>query len=348
MKQDFNIIPVPVSIRGGDGRYKYVNRAWNEMFSVETADAIGRTDFDLSLDPLALPEGEAGVTSGEFAFRDVYVTTRDRGRLLLELVETRVPEGGAEDIMCVHQDMTGIGWRMEDLSRNLERSELRARQSIQHVLRLSQEMCEPLEQIASHCERLEGSNLTSEQRGWLCALRDNALLLEKHIKRSIDLSVVDRGDGGVVPTRIEEVVSGVCELYLSTARERGIFLSSHVGSELEAALPLDVRRVRQILVNMVDSAVRQALRGDVTVYASLVPGQERPLCLKVAVAEPRFRPEEGAHTMPRISTGLAQVIIRGLCGMIGGRFETGVSADGARFMKVFLRIRDGVPGSGET
>jgi signal transduction histidine kinase len=336
MKQNFDMIPVPVSIRGQDGRYKYVNQAWSDMFSLGTENALGKTDFDLSLDPLALPEGVPGVSQGEFAFRDVYVTTRDRGRLLLELVETRL--AGEDDIMCVHQDMTGIGWRMEDLSRNLARSEMRSRQMVQHVLRLSREMCVPLEEIVSHCRRMETSELTSEQRGWLSALRDNALLLEKHIRRSIDLSVAEEDGEGVVPTRIDEVVSEVCELYRSTARDRDLTLTAHVGHELDAPLSLDAQKIRQILVNMVDGAVRQTRGGEVAIAAALVPGQERPLCLKVTVERPREIPQERLASMPRLSAGLSQVLIRGLCGMIGARFETSLLPEGARCMKVFLRV----------
>lgn len=337
MKQDYDIIPVPISIRGTDGRYKYVNRAWSEMFSVATEQAVGRTDFDLSLDPLALPEGEAESIGGEYAFRDVYVTTRDRGRLLLELVESRISEGTDEGgILCVHQDMTGIGWRMEDLSRNLARSEMRARQSIQHVVRLSREMCEPLGRIATYCDKLDGSRLTKEQRDWLSVLREDSRLLEKHIRRSIDLSVVSEEDGGgPVPTRVEELVGEVCDLYLGIARERDIRLTSHVGSGLAAPVQLDSARVRQILVNMLDSAVRQALNGSVAMSAALVPDSERPLCIKVVVEHPR---PGSRQTMPRISAGLAHVIIKGLCGMMGGRFESGNTSDGSRYMKVFLRL----------
>jgi len=287
--------------------------------------------------------------AGEYAFRDVYITTRDRGRLLLELIETRISAEGEDDIMCVHQDMTGIGWRMEDLSRNLERSEYRARQSIQHVVRLSREMCEPLEQVAVYCERLEDSELTPEQRGWLSALRSNARLLEKHIRRSIDLSVIEDGEGqnAAAPVKIENLVTEVCDLYIPTARERNLSLLVYVGGELSSELPLDARKVRQILVNLVDSAVRQARSGSVRVSASLVPDSDRSLCLKVTVENPRTQDESEEPTMPRISSGLTQVIIRGLCGMIGGRFETGPNPDGSRSMKVFLRIpaRDGSGGA---
>ncbi|HNW35604.1 MAG TPA: hypothetical protein PKM25_11770, partial [Candidatus Ozemobacteraceae bacterium] len=249
-----------------------------------------------------------------------------------------------EGIMCVHQDMTGIGWRMEDLSRSLARSEMRARQSIQHVVRLSREMCEPLERMAAYCDKLEGSQLTEDQRGWLLSLRDNARLLEKHIRRSIDLSVVsDDEEGGVVPARMEPLVGEVCDLYLGMTREKGLTLSMHVGSELAAPVYVDAVKVRQILVNMMDSAVRQARSGDIAVTASLVPGSDRPLCLKIRIGNPR--PGTGG-TMPKISMGLSHVIIKGLCGMTGGRFETGIAPDGSRLMKVCLRLSPPVSSEG--
>jgi signal transduction histidine kinase len=127
-------------------------------------------------------------------------------------------------------------------------------------------------------------------------------------------------------------------LYRSTARDRDLTLTAHVGHELDAPLPLDAQKIRQILVNMVDGAVRQARGGEVAIAASFVPGQERPLCLKVTVARPREIPQEGLSVVPRLSAGLSQVLIRGLCGMIGARFETSLLPDGERCMKVFLRV----------
>ncbi|MFA5256554.1 MAG: PAS domain-containing protein [Opitutales bacterium] len=349
MKQNYDTIPVPISVRRTDGRYTYVNRAWSEMFSVKQENALGHTDFDLSLDPLALPEGEPGSIAGEYAFRDVYITTREKGRLLLELIETRVEdEEDEEGIMCVHQDMTGIGWRMEDITRNLSRSEYNARQNMQQLVRLSRDMCEPLEQMVLYCDKLSQSQMDGEQRDWLSLVRDNARLLQKHIRRSIDLSVLDDGldESGEEPATIAPILNEVRELYSGIARDKGISIETHVGIQLETPVVVDASKVRQIMVNLLDSAVRSAKSGRISMCASMIPGSDRPLCLKVRVENPRELPpgeNQGDNSFLRISMGLSHRIVRGLCGVLGGRFEICTEADGSRILRVYLRAGSAAP-----
>ena len=338
MKQNYDIIPIPISIRRRDGRYAYVNKAWNEMFSVDGDNAIGKTDIDLRLDPLALSEGGLESVAGELAFRDVYITTRDKGRLLLELIETIVTDGEEVGILCVHQDMTGIGWRMEDLSRGLTRCEQRVRQNMQHVVRLSREMCEPLEQMAQYCDKLaDEGKLTREQVGWLSIVRTNVNQLEKLIRRSVDATLLD---GGAEPSeeeaiRVPSLLDEVRELYRGLAAERGVSLETYVGPDLSGPVFVDHVRARQILVNLVDGALRAANGGTVRLGAAMVPGADRPLCLKVRVDRPREVSVPGATAS---QGGLQYRIVRGLCGMTGGRFEISRDADGSEVLKVYLRV----------
>jgi len=349
MKQNYDKIPVPISIRRMDGQYTYVNTAWSEMFSVNEENALGHTDSDLSLEPLALTEGEPGSLAGEFAFRDVYITTREKGRLLLELIETRV--GDEEDetgIMCVHQDMTGIGWRMEDITRNLSNSECRARQNMQQLVRLSRDMSEPLEQMLAYCDKLDRSQLSGEQRDWLSLVRDNARLLQKHIRRSMDLSVLDEQteQSSEEPSTIGPILEQVRELYAGMARDRDVSIETHVAAQLEIPVLVDASRVRQILVNLLDSAVRGSKPGRISMSASIIPGSDKPLCLKVRVENPKDLPqaENGAgSSLPKISMGLSHRIVRGLCGVLGGRFEICNETDGSRILRVFLRAGSVLP-----
>jgi|GEM_PF-3303335 len=348
MEHNYDNIPIPVSVRRMDGRYTYVNRAWSEMFSVEVEHSIGHTDHDLGLEPLAFPEGEPGSNTGEFSFRDVYITTREKGRLLLELIETRVgSDDEVEGIMCVHQDMTGIGWRMEDLTRNLSRCEYRSRQNMQHLVRLSRDMCEPLDQMVLYCDKLAQGRLNGENQEWLSLVRDNARMLQKNMQRSIDLSVLDDGveECGDEALSLGAMLGEVSELYANIAKDKGVSVETHVSAELEHPVMVDVSRVRQILVNLVDSAIRGAKPGQVRISASLIPGSERPLCLKVRVENPK----EAAHSqgdgsnLPRMNMGLSHKIVRGLCGIIGGRFEICRDTDGARVLRVFLRATQPKP-----
>lgn len=294
---------------------------------------MGRTDKDLNLDPLALPQGEVDSTTGDYSFRDVYVTTRDKGRLLLELIEVRVWDGtDSEGVLCVHQDMTGIGWRMEDITRNLERSEYKARECSQNIARLMSEIGEPVEQINQYGEKLGGSRLTGEQQGWLAVIRDNARLLQRNVQCSFDISTVSDNveDSPLASINVGDLVREVCALYSGIANDKSIRLNAHIDEALDKPVTLHHYSVRQILVNMVDYAVRSSQGGGIDLYATVHKGTDKPLCLKAVIEK------QGNPVVAGMS--ISQKIIRGLCGVIGGRFEIGSEADGSKVMRVYLRI----------
>jgi signal transduction histidine kinase len=234
--------------------------------------------------------------------------------------------------------MTGIGWRMEDLSRNLSRSEYRARQNLQHLIRLSRDMCDPLELISRHCDRLSTTDLSDEQQEWLAMIRDNTRILYKHIQRNIDLSVIDENDTSTEgPVAMKDMFDEVVELYSGLARDRNISIETHLGNDMVRPVLGDRQRLRQILVNLLDSAIRNSKAGFVRIGASMIPDSERPLCLKARIENPCESTTDDVNGLPKMSLGLSHKIIRGLCGIMGGRFEIGRDSDGTRVLRVYLR-----------
>ena len=342
MKHNYDIIPIPVSVRDRQGRYTYVNRAWVEMFSVDAKSAIGRTDGELELDPLAFPEGEHGTEKGEYVFRDVYITTKEKGRLLLELIETSANDNDVGDVICVHQDMTGIGWRMEDLTRNLSRCEYKTRQSVQNVVRMSRDMGEHLEQMALYCDKLEQSRMDGQQREWLACVRDSATLLQKQVQRCVNLSVLEDSTqvDGNEPLLLPRLFDEVCAMYSGIAEDRQISIGTNLDSSLQEAILGDSQKIRQILVNLLDAALRGSLPGKITLSATVVQDADRPLCLKARVEKPHedLPDAAGGNDLPILNMGLSHKVLRGLCGLLGGRFEISRDTDGARLLRVYLRL----------
>jgi len=339
MNQNYDIIPIPISIKGSDGRYIYV-KAWCDMFSLDIQNALGFTDTELKLDPLAFPEGEPGSSVGEYSFRDVFITTREKGRLLLELIETRIDEAkGSSKIMCVHQDMTGIGWRMEDMSRNLQRCENRAKQNLQQITRLVRDTREPVDQMITFCDKLDKSTLDSKQKGMLTIIRDNARTIQRNMHIDTDTSVYDddtmsTSDETVL---VEPMICEVIKLYENVARDKHVTISKHISDELAKPVVTDSSHTRQIVVNMLESAIRGSKDGNVRMQAQMVPSSNTPLLLKVTIENPR-KPEKGCcHDRSELSLGLSYKILRGLCGIVGGRLEICCDADGSKTLKIFLR-----------
>jgi signal transduction histidine kinase len=340
MNQNYDIIPIPVSIKGCDGRYIYVNKAWCEMFSLEIENALGFTDSELNLDPLSLPEGEKDAAIGEYSFRDVFVTTRDRGRLLLELIETRMDEAhGPAKIMCVHQDMTGVGWRMEDLTSNLQRCENSAKQSNQRVAEFIRNASEPAKQMIDICDKLGNTQLDSKQRGMLEILRSNARIIQKNVRinasTSIDVEpLLETGEESVL---VEPMMAGVIKLYENVARDKNVSISMLVSDDFAKPVITDGSHMRQILVNMLESAIRSAEGGNVIMQASVSKNPNTPILFKVTVENPKSGGNNGGRSSQSdISLGLSHKILKGLCGIVGGRLEISSERNGSKNLKVYL------------
>jgi signal transduction histidine kinase len=341
MNQNFDIIPVPISLRDTEGHYLYVNKAWCEMFSMDVERALGYTDNELNLAPLAFPKGEPGSPVGEYSFRDVFITTRDKGRLLIEMIETRIDEEtGSSSILCVHQDMTGIGWRMEDMSRSIHRSENRIKQLTQHASRLVRESREPVGQILTFCEKLGKTTLDNKQRGMLAIVRDSARLVHKQLELdtgsfTYDEELLSNGDEPVI---MEPLMQEVVRLYEKVSHDKGITLETSISPELDVPVVTDRSHLRQIIVNLIESAIRTAKEGTVTLHAQMIQDSASPLFLKVGIEKPKLTDRNGNHTEASdISIGLSHKILRGLCGIVGGRFEICNEKNGARTLRVFLR-----------
>jgi hypothetical protein len=139
---------------------------------------------------------------------------------------------------------------------------------------------------------------------------------------------------------VATIFDEVLELYSQVAVENRIQVRTSIGPGLDGEVLLDRARVRQLLVNLVDGAVRGSRPGVIHLEATLLQGVDRPLCLRVKVDTPKIlsTSDSGdADNQPRYTSSLSQKIIRGLCGLIGGRFEVATEQGGERVMRVFLR-----------
>jgi len=335
-------VPVPLSIRKGDGRYAYVNRAWCEMFSIEAVDALDHTDMDLALDPLALlPDNDPA--THELTFRDVYVTTRHKGRLMLELIETRLPGDGS--ILCVHQDVTGIGWRLEDMTRTLEETERRSRQRLQNLVQLSRALCDPLEAMTKHCSQLQKTVLTAEQAEWVDLIKTNTTLLHKQIERAVDLTASELGEPLLEerPLRLDKIIRTIVGQYQRTGSR--LILQPRIDPSLQTPLMGDETKLRQIVLNMLDSAVDLAGTGLVNFSAS-ADHNGALAGVTLELVRSSFDPaDETRRATPcdgcdfsRLRGSLTFQIIRGLTGLVGGRFELELRPHGTSVMRVHLRM----------
>ena len=333
MTLNYDTLPVAISIRRADGRYVYVNQAWSELFAIRLDEALERTDHQLALDPLALPLA-LGIPGNEVAYRDVYVTTRDKGRLFLELVERRLPDD-ASAVLCVHQDMTGIGWRMEDMSRAHHECEECGRLRLQGFLELTGDLCAPLATMVHQCEALQAAALDQPHRERVDILHANALLLQRQVEQVFSTPVAPETPADGCAVVLEELIRTVAAEFRGAERQG---LQVKVDPRLGVPVHAEEGRLRQILVNMVASIPLDGSSGPATLTAELAGGAEAVLAVTLSLRRGGGQAAGGA-ALPQPHNPVTIPVIRGLVGILGGRFEVESGPGGSSEMRAHLRLR---------
>lgn len=162
----------------------------------------------------------------------------------------------------------------------------------------------------------------------------NSEYLLQLVNEFLDFSKLEAGQLKIEPTAVSPLdpVREVCELLRSRAVSKGIDLRMDVCGKLPTTIHTDSMRLRQILINLVDNAIKFTSEGSVTVRVGLWEpgGDDAALAFEVidtGVGIPAdqqdrlFRPFVQAHTATARQfggTGLGLAISRELSKLMGG------------------------------
>ncbi|HEX2190904.1 MAG TPA: HAMP domain-containing sensor histidine kinase [Longimicrobiaceae bacterium] len=223
-----------------------------------------------------------------------------------------------------------------------ERELVRARRDF--VAAVSHELRTPLAQIRMFSETLLlGRERSAEERGrWLGVIHRESRRLGDLVENVILFSNLE-GPGlrlGREPTDLEELLEEVVEAYTPFAGARGARLVTDVWTDARA--DVDPKTIRQVVVNLLDNALKYGPRGQ-TVALGLHPGGPGRLLLSVTdggpgvaetdrerVWEPFVRLEDDGTTP---GSGLGLAVVRSIVALHGGTVRVeDAPGGGARFV----------------
>ncbi|GIH97693.1 MASE1 domain-containing protein [Planobispora siamensis] len=317
-----------------DGTVTDWNHAAETTFGWSTAEAVGRP-----LTELIIP---AEVYAERFSSPDscgdrMEITARHRdGRPLpVEITVWCVESAGRRHLNAFARDITQRKQFERDLAtardRALEASRLKSR----FLATMSHEIRTPMNAVIGLAAVLLAGPLGHEQRRQLEGILSAGQALLAIINDILDLSkieadqlVLEEGD-----VDLGGAVHDVVGLLSPTARDKGLILTGSCGPRVPARLRGDSVRIRQILLNLVDNAVKFTPDGSVTVRADLagaapdgrlevrIEVTDTGIGIPAEVRERLFDPfvQADASTTRRYGgTGLGLAISRRLARAMGG------------------------------
>jgi signal transduction histidine kinase/AmiR/NasT family two-component response regulator len=142
---------------------------------------------------------------------------------------------------------------------------------------MAHEIRTPLHQVIGCIELLGETTLNQEQSGFVNLMQNSAFSLMAVINDLLDFTKIEAGKMELESIPFE--ARGVCDGALATmegkAAEKGLILESSVSAHIPLKVVGDPNRLRQILLNLVNNAVKFTSQGTITLSVSKAETDEK-------------------------------------------------------------------------
>ena len=185
-----------------------------------------------------------------------------------------------------------VASRTAELNASREEALGAARAKAAFLATMSHEIRTPLNGVVGMTTLLADTPLNAEQRDYVHTMRISSDQLLGVINDILDFSKIESGKLELEnePLNLLGTIEEACDIGAPRAREKGLELLVDMGEELPGWVRGDVTRLRQVLLNLVNNAVKFTEQGQVVVSARVLED---------------FRPDQGALVEFRIKdTGI--------------------------------------------
>lgn len=138
---------------------------------------------------------------------------------------------------------------------------------------MSHEIRTPFQGLLGMLTLLDEPDLTSQQRDYLQTARDSAMHLLGVLNDILDVSTMESGTLKLSEARINlrDVLQEVEGLMKVAAHNKGLALQVHATSDLPTWVMADATRLRQIMFNLINNAIKFTAQGTVSAEMSCAP-----------------------------------------------------------------------------
>lgn len=200
---------------------------------------------------------------------------------------------------------------------------------------MSHEIRTPFQGLLGMLNLLDNASLSSQQRDYLGTARDSALHLLGVLNDILDVSTMESGTLklSAAPIHLPSVVHEVDGLMQVAAREKGLELNIYAAADLPGWVEADATRLRQIMFNLINNAIKFTSEGSVIAELTRAPAGKTGVRLTVRDTGMGMDEETVSHLFTRFyqadnslrrrigGTGLGLEISRNLARMMGGDIE---------------------------
>lgn len=331
-------------------RYLKVSRALLHHFHLSSHDQIlGKTDFDfLPFDQARdlMAEEDEIIRTGKPLLNKLEETKTSSGKKLWGMV-TKFPiystNGQVTGIVGLVNDVTPLKEAENELQRARDAALELARVKSEFLANVSHEIRTPMNAIIGNCDLLKETEMNPEQNELVQTIGQSAETLHSMVDDILDFSKMEAGKLKIdrIPIDLRRLVGETAEIFGEKGHSKGLELIVDIDESVPSMLQGDPLRIRQILINLINNAIKFTDHGEIVVSLSIEGRNDNQIDLKLAVEDTgigiksetlaqlfqAFTQADGSMARKYGGTGLGLAIIKNLAELMGG--QVGVdSAEG--------------------
>ncbi len=273
-----NYLPHNIYFKDAKSRFIRINQAMARYFGLQDPrDAVSKTDVDFFTDEhalQALADEQEIVRTGQGIVDKEEKETWPDGRATWAS-STKLPlyddAGQIVGSFGISQDITAQKRVAEALRAARDAAEAASRAKSSFLANMSHEIRTPLNAVIGMTELVLKTQLTAQQREFLSTVRDSGEALLSVLNDILDFSKIE-AEKLVLDCEkfhLRESLGDTMKSFAIRAHQQGLELACHIHQNVPAWVVGDYPRLRQIVVNLVNNAIKFTQRGEVVLEVAL-------------------------------------------------------------------------------
>ncbi len=324
-----------------DGRYLSANPALARMYGYESSaalvESIGNIDAQLYVEPgrreefTRLMHADGVVTNFESQ-----IFRRD-GSVIWISENARAVRSDSGEVLYYEGTVEDITERKhaQEWQQQVEHAEAANRAKSEFLAKMSHEIRTPLNGVIGMLDLLNSTPTNAQQQRYIQIAKGSADSLLGLINDILDFSKIEAGKLELekIEFDLPILLEDVAEMFVHRAKTKGLELTCRVKPDVPPRVIGDPERLRQVVSNLVNNAIKFTARGEIELSAETVrigdDGVAIKLCVRdtgIGIPENRrgrlfhsFSQVDASTTRKYGGTGLGLAICRQLVELMGGQ-----------------------------
>ncbi|MFI1771463.1 PAS domain-containing protein [Thalassobellus citreus] len=271
-------VPDYIYFKDKDLKYIRVNKSISEYYNADVNDIIGKTDLDFFPKKTAEKFHKQGkeVLENDIKIIDKVQKLKKSEGKSVWISTTKVPIkdefSNIIGLVGVSRDVTLIESTKRDYELARAKAEEANKAKSLFLANMSHEIRTPMNGIIGMADILSKSNLDPTQNEYLDVITKSGQTLLSLINNILDFSKIESGkmELEIVPINIRSVIEEVADIHIVHASRKAIDVLTYIDPEVPEFVGGDYIRLKQIITNLVNNAIKFTSKGEVVVHVNYI------------------------------------------------------------------------------